>query len=57
MMLLPFAIPFLACLSLVSGLKECKKIDACKASTDEGVIDLWSLQASGSQPKYGKYPS
>lgn len=27
----------------VHGIKTCKKIDACRCSTDEGEINLWSL--------------
>ena len=27
----------------VHGIKTCKKIDACRCSTDEGEINLWSI--------------
>lgn len=33
---------------VVHALKECSKVDVCKCSTDEGVIDLWSLAGTGS---------
>ena len=27
----------------VHGIKTCKKVDACRCSTDEGEINIWSL--------------
>ena len=44
-----------ACLPfMVHGLKECTKKDVCRCSTDEGVIDLWSLAGTGSNiPRLG----
>lgn len=29
-------------------LSKCSKVDVCKCSTDEGTIDLWSLDGTGS---------
>jgi len=37
----------------VKGIKKCEKIDACRCSTDEGEINLWSLAGQTSnQPRY-----
>lgn len=33
--------------SFVHGIKKCVKIDACRCSTDEGEINLWSLAGDG----------
>ena len=33
--------------SIVQGIKKCVKIDACRCSTDEGEINLWSLAGDG----------
>ncbi|XP_031566823.1 uncharacterized protein LOC116301829 [Actinia tenebrosa] len=33
------------CFSVVSAVKWCSKIDNCRYATDEGVINLWSLQS------------
>ena len=35
------------CLKSVLALKECKKIDVCSCSTDEGEISLKKLAATG----------
>ena len=44
MKLVIFAIAiFLTLAASVHGIKTCKKIDACRCSTDEGEINLWSL--------------
>jgi len=34
---------FLPSTAFVHGIKTCEKIDACRCSTDEGEINLWSL--------------
>lgn len=35
------------------GLKKCEKIDACRCSTDEGEINLWSLASdTPNQPRF-----
>jgi len=44
MKLVIFAIAIFLTLAVsVHGIKTCKKIDACRCSTDEGEINLWSL--------------
>ena len=47
-----FTVVFLLSFLLASGLKECKKVDACKCSTDKGMIDLWNLAGKHGQPRY-----
>jgi len=37
--------------AFVRGIKTCKKIDACRCSTDQGEINLWSL--AGQNPNGG----
>lgn len=39
---LAFALVLLT-LAPVHGIKKCEKIDACRCSTDEGEINIWSL--------------
>ena len=40
-------------LAPVQTVKKCEKIDACRCSTDEGEINLWSLGSeSPGQPRY-----
>ena len=34
--------------TVVQTLSKCSKVDVCKCSTDEGTIDLWSLDGTGS---------
>ena len=40
-------------IQVVYAVKECKKIDQCRCSTDEGEINIWSLAGKGSNvPRY-----
>lgn len=44
MKLFIFAVALVLCtFAPVHGLKKCEKIDACRCSTDEGEINIWSL--------------
>ena len=38
--------------SVLSHVKECKKIDSCRCSTDEGEIDLRKLAGTDGKPRY-----
>ncbi|XP_020625067.1 uncharacterized protein LOC110062482 [Orbicella faveolata] len=47
---------FCICLiSVVPAFKECKKIDQCSCSTDEGIISLWKL-AGTDKPRFSHIP-
>ena len=40
-------------LPFVQGIRKCQKIDACRCTTDEGEINLWSLASrKPNQPRY-----
>ena len=37
---------------LILSVKECKKIDECRCSTDEGEINLQKVAGTGGEPRY-----
>jgi len=45
-----------SCLNVVVTVKECKKIDDCSCSTDEGEISLRKLAETG-KPRFPDIPS
>lgn len=44
---------FCICLiSLVPAFKECRKVDQCRCSTDQGIISLWKLVETDKQSRF-----
>lgn len=41
-------------LSNCTKLQSCKTLDICRASTDQGEINLWPLASKTAEPKYAK---